>query len=357
MEEVIFVIWHLGIGGMQKRITELVEDSKRNSKNIEFTVLVKYQTESPFEKRLKDAGVEIVYYANSKKNSNNIGYVLWLWRQLKRPADTIVAFLDYLSVLTVIGVKILGNKNRVVINESMVTSKYLEMQRGSMAWFWRLLISLFYSKADLIICPTKAGVNDLNSIAGRRLKTKVIPNWTLWDTNISDTKKLYDLIFVGRVDEEKGIDNLLEVWKKLRVKVPNTKLAVVGAGKDFERYQKLFKGDVEWMGMRSDVIKIIDKSKILVLPTKNEGMPNVVLEAGARGVPTVTLKFPGCNEIIQSGEDGLIVSNNLEMSGAIIRMLTNKSFAEKLGRRMWKKVRDQYGVERLREFRDYLLTG
>lgn len=66
---------------------------------------------------------------------------------------------------------------------------------------------------------------------------------------------------------------------------------------------------VKWIGVRKDVPFILASSDIFVLPTYlREGIPRVLLEAAAMGLPIVTIDAPGCNEVVESGKSGVLIA-------------------------------------------------
>lgn len=98
--------------------------------------------------------------------------------------------------------------------------------------------------------------------------------------------KEFDLIFVGRLESNKGLGLFIEAAKEL-----NAKAIVVGFGSLLKRYKILnTKYNIQFFGWAKDqkeVAELINKSKLLVMPSYNEGGPRVVFEAMACGVPVL----------------------------------------------------------------------
>jgi len=107
--------------------------------------------------------------------------------------------------------------------------------------------------------------------------------------------KEYDLIFVGRLEKNKGINLLLEAASKLKIKILNFKIIIVGSGPlendlKFKIKNLKLQDNVLLYGWAKDsheIAELMNRSKILVMPSYNEGGPRVVVEALACGVPVL----------------------------------------------------------------------
>ena len=121
-------------------------------------------------------------------------------------------------------------------------------------------------------------------------------------------------VFVGRLVKDKGINELVEAFEQLNQSHPNTSLLLVGP---FEQdldpvkestLQKIndHKKIVE-VGYQDDVRPFFACADILAFPSYREGFPNVVMQAGAMGLPAIVTNINGCNEIIEEGSNGTII--------------------------------------------------
>ncbi len=121
-------------------------------------------------------------------------------------------------------------------------------------------------------------------------------------------EKKYDLSFVGRLEKNKGISLFLETVKKL-----NVKAIIIGDGGlrakiKFEIENYKLKIDMHgWAKDSGEISGLLNKSKVLVMPSYNEGGPRVVLEAMACGVPVVATRVGLMPDIINDGVNGLFI--------------------------------------------------
>lgn len=148
---------------------------------------------------------------------------------------------------------------------------------------------------------------NISEVEKEELRTKL---------NIHNTDFVF--VFVGRLVGDKGINELIEAFS--RINVCNVKLLLVG---EFENdldplliktiYEIEKNPNIISVGFQSDVRSYFGISNCLVFPSYREGFPNVVMQAGAMGLPSIVSDINGCNEIIEEGINGTIIpSKNIE---------------------------------------------
>ena len=135
-------------------------------------------------------------------------------------------------------------------------------------------------------------------------------------------EKKYDLIFVGRLAKNKGINLLIEAFKILHSTfyLLNSKLLIVGDGPLREnlkfKIENLKLQDnvllYGWARDSEEVAKLLNQSKILIMPSYNEGGPRVVLEAIACGLPVLATSVGIVPDVIKDRESGRIIDWNAE---------------------------------------------
>lgn len=131
-------------------------------------------------------------------------------------------------------------------------------------------------------------------------------------TRLNIQKKDFVFIFVGRLVGDKGINELIDAFA--RIKDSNVKLLLVGGLESdldplkSETIHEIDKNkNIISVGFQKDVRPYFAISHCLVFPSYREGFPNVVLQAGAMGLPSIVSNINGCNEIIQEGINGSII--------------------------------------------------
>ncbi len=125
---------------------------------------------------------------------------------------------------------------------------------------------------------------------------------------------VFTFVFVGRLVRDKGINELVEAFAGLNRVHPATRLVLVGGqepGLDplSPGTQAEIVGNpaIEAVGSQADVRPWLAASDAFVFPSYREGFPNVVIEAGAMGLPSIVTDINGSREIVVEGRNGIVV--------------------------------------------------
>ncbi|WP_265130435.1 glycosyltransferase family 4 protein [Chryseobacterium oranimense] len=160
------------------------------------------------------------------------------------------------------------------------------------------------------------------------------------ELNIHDTDFVF--VFVGRLVGDKGINELVDAFSLL-TKAENpqrrSKLLLVGpleqeldplhpdTLKEIERNP-----DILSVGFQKDVRPYFAVSHALAFPSYREGFPNVVMQAGAMGLPSIVSDINGCNEIIIENQNGVIVpvKNSEKLREAMTKIMSDQNYYDQL---------------------------
>lgn len=143
-------------------------------------------------------------------------------------------------------------------------------------------------------------------------------------------------LFVGNISRAKGVDTLLR--SLARCEVP-WRFAFVGSGPDLQAMQQLDRelelGDnVQWLGQRSvtEIPALMRESDFLVLPSRSEGRPNVIMEAMASGLPVIATAVGSVPDMIRDGVTGLLVpvDDEAALAAAIARLCSEADLRRSL---------------------------
>jgi glycosyltransferase involved in cell wall biosynthesis len=154
-----------------------------------------------------------------------------------------------------------------------------------------------------------------------------------------------DIICVARLEYSKGIDVLLHAWKRLMCTSKEwrtqlkPRLLLVGEGAlkpQLERiaFELSIQDSVEFLGLRTDIVDLLQQSWGFVLPSRGEGMPNALLEAMACGLPCIATRVSGSEDIIADGINGLLVDPErpADLAHALRRLIEDTELAQRLGK-------------------------
>ena len=124
----------------------------------------------------------------------------------------------------------------------------------------------------------------------------------------------FTYLFVGRLVRDKGITELVDAFERVHMEHPETRLLLVGTQEPEldplpDRTQRLIADNdaIIEAGWQDDVRPWFVASDLFTFPSYREGFPNVVIQAGALGIPSVVTDINGSNEVIIEGKNGMII--------------------------------------------------
>lgn len=162
------------------------------------------------------------------------------------------------------------------------------------------------------------------------------------------------IVMVGRLDENKDQALVMKCFADItKEQFKDYKLVLYGDGPDRSKLQRLatslgIEKRCEFAGTVKHVAEHIEKASLFVLASRQEGMPNALIEAMSLGLPCISTDCPcgGPSDLIINNENGILVpvADENAMKSAIIKVLSNDSFAEKIGKAAT-KVQEYYNPE------------
>ncbi len=170
-------------------------------------------------------------------------------------------------------------------------------------------------------------------------------------------------IFSGRLEPEKRVDLLLELWPRLRRVLPDAQLLVLGTGSSESQLRQQPVEAVHFYGGVEDVAPYLHAADLFVLPSLTEGLSNSMLEAMACGLPVVATHVGGAADVITDRETGWLVPPNDPdaLFEALVSLLGEPGRSQALGERARRSVLERYSLlsvaKSLRELYDRLLPG
>ncbi len=146
-------------------------------------------------------------------------------------------------------------------------------------------------------------------------------------------------IFVGRFVADKGINELIAAFKKINRGYINTKLLLVGTyEKELDPLLPETEIEIDTniniisVGWQHDVRPYFAISNALTFPSYREGFPNVVMQAGSMGLPSIVTDINGCNEIVSEGLNGTIipVKSSDALYNAMKKLIIDQDYSNNL---------------------------
>ncbi len=188
-------------------------------------------------------------------------------------------------------------------------------------------------KFDVTVEPLSNGV-DLAKFNPGRASAKVLKKYHL-------KMGVPRVLYVGRVDPEKSISNVVTAFAGVLEKVPEAELVIVGDGTDRRHLIDLAKSlgiekSIKFPGriMPPDVIDIYNSATVFATASETETQGIVLIEAAATGLPLVAVDAGAVRELCQNKKNGILCKprETEEMTAALVKILQDKDLQEKYGR-------------------------
>lgn len=172
------------------------------------------------------------------------------------------------------------------------------------------------------------------------------------ELGIKDTDFVF--VFVGRLVGDKGINELVQAFNAISRDNTKAKLLLVGPLESdldalLEETLRVIdtNSSIISIGFQKDVRPYLFLSDALVFPSYREGFPNVVMQAGAMGLPSIVTDINGCNEIIQEGVNGTIIpaKNREKLEESMRLLLSNHELVASLASNARELIASRYQRE------------
>ncbi len=313
---IAFCITDLDAGGAERALVQIVTRLDRQRWEPHVFCLDAGGVLAP---ELRAAGIEVVCLGARRRRDVLVVRPLYRHLATLRPA-ILQTFLFHANIIgrlagtaarvpvIVSGIRVAEQRSRVRLWLDRVTDRFVTRH-----------VCVSYDVADF--STTRGGLpND---------KIHVIPNGVDFEryanaaptdlTQFGVPRGSRVLLFVGRLDPQKGPLQLLETAAELFVDHSDLHLVMVGDGplaaelRAWTVFRSL-ESRIHFVGRQTDVAGLMRASDVFVLPSQWEGLPNVVLEAMAAGTPVVATEVEGVSELITEGKTGAVVPRNGDFS-------------------------------------------
>lgn len=269
-------------------------------------------------------------------------------------------------------------KKRGIVKKSIVTFHFLQKQYELMTenpipTFHKEIIEIemkSMENADAIILLSDSQINLVKNLYDEKFlqKAKLIPHSVNFDTlefeEITKSKsenKCIDIVFIGRIELDKGIIETLKAFEK--VKQLNIRLNIIGEGPLLstlkEKYsnneQIIFHGYLN----RGEIKKILSSAHIFCMPSSSENLPLTVLEAMFFGVVPIFTEGPSVPNLYRNGEHGLTIPldkvegkyipNQEILNKSLLQIIFDVELRSKFSKAAYKYAIEKYSTEKMSE--------
>jgi len=349
--KIAFCITELDPGGAERALVELVTRLDRGRFSPVVYCLGPRPASNPtsLADQLEDSGVT-VHCFGARRIWQLRGLAKRLVQQLRKDQPELVqTFLFHANVLGAWAARQAGAPK-------VVTGIRVAEQR---AW-WHLWLSRWTDRyVDRHVCVSSQVLSFSHGEGGLPLeKLLTIPNAVeieRYASAVPAARKLLGvapdsrlIACIGRLAHQKGIDWLLEVMREVERREPNCDLLLVGDGPERAALQRQVRrlglSHIHFLGFRRDVPEILAASDLVVLPSRWEGMPNVVLEAMAAGRAVVATDVEGVRELLSpDGLEQLVVPRDPQrFAEQILRFVGDETLRNSLGAANQARAREYF---------------
>jgi glycosyltransferase involved in cell wall biosynthesis len=232
-------------------------------------------------------------------------------------------------------------------------------------WLGRLKLFGLKHSVDRFVAITEEIRNDLEGIGVPAAKIVRIPN----GIDLDDHVVAYDprqvrvelgcsgespiVTFVGRLVPAKGLDWLLEVWRAVHERRPHARLQVVGEGPERPGLEARARAlgiaeAVTFVGRQSDVYRFLAVTDVFVLPSREEGTSNALLEAMSQAIPVVVAddRLGGNRGVVEHLDSGYLIRYGAtgEFAEALTRLLDDPEERRRMGRRARAHIAEHFSI-------------
>lgn len=290
------------------------------------------------------------------------------WHALRRKPDISLAYFGIPSGPAAFLIKKLFRIPYYVLLRGGDVPGFSPKEMGSYHRLSRPVIHLLWREARGVIANSK-GLQELawKSLPG--LKIQVVPNgvdpelFNLIRPRQENTGGI-NILFAGRFTHQKGVDLLLKSLSLIKSNIPQSQVWLAGDGPERKKMEKLAgslgsgsRFNIEFLGWknRAELYDLYQRADVFVLPSRDEGMPNALLEAMASALPVVAMKVPGSEELVLDGQNGFLTDKEDEkaLARALEKLISDPNLRIKMGTAgritageySWGRVADQFVLQ------------
>lgn len=275
--------------------------------------------------------------------------------------ETLISFGEIANVLNVL---VSGKKKTILavqvdLLRSQTNSIYHRIYHG--------LVRLLYRHADAVVAISEQIAADLQAVFHvKREKIHAIPNIYRFEDiktmAVQPLEPIREAVFakpvvinIANLNEQKSQKHLIRAFVLAKQNIPELQLVIVGRGHLLDNLQRQatqsgYAKDIHFLGFQDNPYKFIKRAHLFVLSSLFEGIPTVLLEAMALGVPVISTDCKtGPREVLGDSEFGVLVPDVLDAGASrteeaiahwMVKLIQNPSLAEDFVAKAFQRIRD-----------------
>ena len=335
IKNIVYLIGEIGFGGTERQMTLILRYLKNPNEKYHLIVF-NHSYFGNLKKELMSLGVEI-YFIPTSVNS--------IYKRLKY----LINLIKRIKPILIHSWTIHDSSYAYLVGAYLGISKTFGSVRGSIYGTSFAKLPEFYKISSIRLIPrifvnTLSIKNELIDYGVNRSKISVIAN-AVEPRHLTDyviDKNTPVICTIGNLRDNKNHETFVKIMKNVVEIFPKAEGWIIGQPvPDEPNQEKKIKkligelnlsNSVKLMGFKSNSMSYLEKASVFILLSKNEGQPNVILEAMSLGVPVVASNAGGIPEIINHGENGFIYHNQKKhrFVNKIVELIKNPSKRKKI---------------------------
>lgn len=357
---VLYLVDTLNVGGTESQMAQAA--LRLHSTRFRVTVAC-LRAEGPYLELLQRAGIQVVEFPKRKTllSANGVYQLLRLARFIRRGRFHVVHAYDLWANL-------LGIPAAWLVRTPIIISsrRYLADLEWYRPWRNRIIRQIYRLSTYVVVNSDAVGELLIQRDDLPREKIRVIYNGVDIERfaraqgnegrllHGMDGRRKLIAVVANMYSSVKGHAYLVAAARRVCQNLPEAMFVLIGDGPERPKVEQQVRElglekNFVFLGHRKDVGELLVDCDLSVLPSTAEGLPNVVLEAMAAGLPVVATCVGGTPEIIENGISGLLVPSRdpRTLAEAILRVLLDRELANRLGRAGQERVQTRFSFDRL----------
>lgn len=294
---------------------------------------------------------KVTYIENASNLFGPFNFLLRIWQMWKlrklNPALVVGIYEIPHGIIAVIFAVIINKPSTVCI---IGNPAYAKLRKGI-----RMKLTMWIlRKASFVTVTGSSSKNFLIKKGLHENKIRILPNTMDFSgfTRPDKKHKKYDIISLGRLSEEKKVDQIIRVIAELKMNYPNIKAAIGGTGPETNKLHQLsndlgLNDTIDFLGFvpEDELPEFLASGRIFLLTSETEGFPRTIIQAASCGAAIVASKVGDMTDVIDHEINGFLVDNwddTTSFVNYVNTLLNNPQLAEQFVEKLDAKVRVQF---------------
>ncbi len=359
-KRVLYLITKTNFGGAQRYVHDLALEANTAG----YQVLVAGGGDGELLKRLSLAGIETASIASLGRDVHLLSELKAfseIWSLIRTFKPDVVHLNSSKAGIAALASRLCGVRTIIFTVHGWAWNEERPL-------FQKILIAIMYA-LTCILCHTLIAVSDAAARQARFLPIRkknllVIHNGVAAPVGLAreaarkallpDSSNTFWVGTIAELHPIKGLPVLIEAYEHFAPDVPSSELVILGEGQERSRLERQIRlegvsGTTHLLGYVEKADTYLKAFDVFVLPSRSEGLPYVLLEAGRAGIPVIATSVGGIPEIIEDGIAGILVpyGDRSALTEALESLARNEDVRRELATNLQKKIEQEFSMEQM----------